>query len=399
MSLVSPKQSVDLQQPWQEIDVLDLLVAIVERGNVLVGGLGLGAVLGLGLSLLLPRYYEARTSILPPQTRDSAATLLAGQLTALTGMSARDFGLKNSNDLYVALLRSETVADNLIESARLREAYGLSQLTETRKRLATLTNIAAGKDGLIVIQVQDRNPDRAAQLANGYVDQLRQLNQRIAITEASQRRLFFEQQLTAAQHDLATAEDAFGVTERQTGVVELGAHAKALVEQIATVRAKLAAKQVEIDSMRSYATDRNPVLKRTQSEAEALRTELVRLEHGSGEGVSGSTGTLSSSAVEYGRRLRELKSREAIFELLTKQLEAARLDEAKEGTVVQVVDHAAVPVKPAWPPKTFLVIASTLFGGLAAAGWAVLKASFQRAAQDPRRLAKLNQLKTILSRT
>lgn len=377
----------------QDVDVLDLLLTLSLRRKLIFSTITAAATVSLMGSLLLPNYYEARTSFLPPQANQSSSSLMAGQLSAITGISTREMGLKNPSDLYVALLGSEAVGNALVERFHLKEVLGESRLSDTRTKLARRTSINAGKDGLVAVVFEDRDPKRAADIANGYVEELQHLNSRLAISEAAQRRLFFAQQLEQAKEDLLKAEIQLGNTERKTGVVEVGANAKALVEQVAILRGQMAAKEVEVRSMQAFAADQNPDYRLAIQQLTALRSQLAKLEQGTGEGASGSLGKLSGAAVEYAERLREVKYEETLFELLAKQYESARIDEAKEGSIIQVVDRAAPPEKHSWPRRSLIVIASTLLGGFVSTAWVLLEASIRRAVEDPCRVSKLARLR------
>lgn len=200
----------ELEAPSQEIDILDLLLTLSLRRKMIFSLIAAAAIVSSMISLALPKYYEARTSFLPPQSNQSSSTLMAGQLSAITGISTREMGLKNPSDLYVALLGSETVTNALVERFRLKEVLGESRLSDARVKLAKRTNINAGKDGLIAVVIEDRDPKRAADIANGYVEELQRLNSHLAISEAAQRRLFYAQQLESVKQDLARAEVELG---------------------------------------------------------------------------------------------------------------------------------------------------------------------------------------------
>jgi tyrosine-protein kinase Etk/Wzc len=388
---IADDESVDHMQ--DVVDFLDLLLVVTRRRRLIAGTVLGAAFLSLVTSYMLPQYFEARTALLPPQSSSTTTNLMAGQMAALTGISTRDLGMKNPNDLYVGLLGSESVANSLVDRFHLLDVYGASQLADARKRLTRLSSINSGKDGLITITVEDRNPRRAADLANGYVEELQHLSQRLAFTEAGQRRLFFEQQLENVKADLAKAESALGEMQKRTGVIEPAANAKALIEGIALLRAQLATKEVEAESMRMFATAANPDLRLVQQQALALRGQLSKLEVGVGEGPGGSTGKMSAAAVEYTGKLRDLKYQEALFEMLSRQYEMARLDEAKEGAVIQVVDRATPPERHVRPRRMLVAAASSLIAGFVVFVAVLLEGSARRAMGDPSRRYKLTELR------
>jgi uncharacterized protein involved in exopolysaccharide biosynthesis len=332
------------EQPT-EFRMLEILIVLAKRKRFIFRSLVLGVLIALAVGFLMPKKYEATTRIMPPQQSQSIATAMLTQLGPLAALAGKDVGLHSASDLYIALLKSRTVADDLIKHFSLMQVYGKSTLVDTAKRLEEQTEIKAGKEGVISIGVRDRDPDRAAGLANGYVEELRQLTQTLAVTEAGRRRVFFEHEVQNTSEDLAKAELALKQTQETTGMLQLDSQAKAMIEAYMTLRAQVAAKDAEVEAMRSFATAENPDLVRAQHELAALRSEIGRFERGQG-GSSVADVPLAKvpgAGLEYLRRLRELKYREALFELLIKQYEVARIDEAKDAAIIQTVDKAERP--------------------------------------------------------
>lgn len=391
-TLEKSEERLERLELGEAVDFLDLLLVLTRARKRILWIVGGATVLSVLLVLLLPRYYTGKTTLLPPQSNQQSTNLLAGQLTALAGISPRDLGIKNQNDLYVGLLKSDSIANALIQRFKLQETYDKRRLVDARLRLAKLSDINSGKDGLITITVEDRDPQRAAALANAYIEELQRLSQNLALTEAGQRRLFFEQQIRKCRQDLDAAQVALAETQRRTGVIDIEANAKVLLEQIGVVRGQLAAKEAEAQSMRAFAAKDNPDLRFAEEQASALRAQLAKLERGAGDGDSGSTEKLSAGAVEYASKWREVKYQQTLFELLSAQYESARLDEAKEGTVFQVVDPALPPEKPSSPPRLLIVAATAVFFGFVAVVGTVLQDSRRRAFNDPLRSSKLEEL-------
>jgi capsule polysaccharide export protein KpsE/RkpR len=304
---------------------------------------------------------------MPPQQQQSMAAAMLGQIGTLTGLSAGSLGMKNPNDLYVGMLKSRTVADALIERFSLKELYDEDTLVETRKELASNSSLTGGKDGLIIIEVEDENPQRAADMANSYVDQLTKLTQNLAISEASQRRLFFEQQLLNAKDGLAKSEVELRKTQERTGMIAVDEQGKATIEAAAMLRAQVTAKEVEMAAMRSFATDSNPDYRKAQEELTGLRTQLAKMERNSERDIGDiliSTGKIPSAGLEYARKLRDVKYYETIFELMAKQFELAKLDEARDATSIQVIDKAVPEDKKSKPKRALIVVLVTLLTGL-----------------------------------
>jgi len=253
---------------------------------------------------------------------------------------------------------------------------------------------------LIHISVEDHDPGRAAELANGYVDQFRIQSQHLAITEASQRRLFFEHELEQVKNNLANAEEALKRTEQTTGLIQVDSQARALIGSAASLSAAIAAKEVQIEGMQTYATGENAQLVQAQRELEGLRAQLAKL-GGSEDSASGGLlvpkGRVPEAGLEYIRKLRDVKYNETLFEILAKQFEIAKLDEAKEGSLIQVVDAAVPPDKRSFPKRGLIVIGATLAGLLLSLLTAILQASWGRIKNDPEVADKIARLRLSLA--
>ena len=202
------------------------------------------------LALILPKRYTATATVLPPQQNSSMAGALASQLGGLGAMASLaggGLGLKNPNDLYVAMFKSQTVEDAMIRRFDLMRAYSQKYLSTTRRAFeASFIVEGNNKDGLIHLSVEDKDPKRAAEMANAWIEEYRRLSQGLAIGEASQRRLFFELQMQQAKDNLANAEEALKKTEQTTGVIQMDSQARALIESAVTLRAQIAAKEVQL---------------------------------------------------------------------------------------------------------------------------------------------------------
>jgi uncharacterized protein involved in exopolysaccharide biosynthesis len=263
------------------------------------------------------------------------------------------------------MLKSRTVADNLIQRFDLNKLYDEQYQSLTRKWLEKETVITAGKDGIITIQVDDKDPKRAAELANGYVDELFKLTKVLAVTEASQRRLFFERQLELAKDNLARSEASTRLALQKGGLVLVEGQGRVMAETSARLRAEITVKEIQIGAMRMFASDQNPELQRTQQQLEVLRRELSRI-----EGTSGTRTAVQDDVNVKGidnlRLLREMKYNEVTYELLAKQYELAKIDEAKDSAIIQVMDRAIEPDRKSKPVRSRIVLLSTLVIGLLA---------------------------------
>jgi tyrosine-protein kinase Etk/Wzc len=344
----------------------------------------------LSAALLIPKTYTASARILPPAQSNSVATAVMGQLGPLGGLAARDLGVKNPADTFVTMIRSRTVADAIIQRFHLLDLYRKTNMVDARKALDGRLDVGAGKDGTISISVDDQDPRRAADMANQIVTELYGVTQRLALTESSQRRGFFERELTLARDALTNAEAAMRRFQEKSGVLQLDSQAKVMIETVAALRAAVNAKDLEIRSMTSFATEANPAIVRARSELAEMKSQYAAnlRKTGGGEGdVLVPTGRLPAAGMEYVVALREFKYREGVFELIAKQLESAKLDEAQEPTAIQVIDVAVVPDKPSSPKRSLILIAALLTGVLFGCWLAVCMEAMQRRPETRRKLS------------
>lgn len=378
-----------------QIDFLDMAIIIVKNKKNIIFSAFFVMFVAAGISLLIANKYTARTQLLPPQSQSSSNALL-GQLGALSGLTGGASALKNPNDIYIGILNSRTVADKLIERFKLQSIYDVKLKSDARNSLQQATNIVNGKDGLIFIEVTDEDPKLAANLANAYVEELQKLTKMLAVTEASQRRLFFERQLQQAKVALADAEVALKQVQEKTGLIKLNEQAEAVIQAAAAVKAQIASKEVALGAMRVFSTSSNPDYIKIQQELFGLRAQLNKLETGLNMGkgdVSISTSSVPELGLEYTRRVRDVKYQETIFEMLAKQLEISRVDEAKEGSILQVLDGAIVPDKKSKPARSIIVIFSGLLAAIFSILWAFLADALRNSTRDPRNLKKFQQFK------
>jgi uncharacterized protein involved in exopolysaccharide biosynthesis len=379
--------------------VLDLLIVLSRRKRLILYMTLATAAAAAIVVLLVPNRYTATATILPPQQNQSLAASMIGQLGALGPMAAmaqKDLGLRSPNDLYVGMLHSRTVEEDLIRRFELLRVYRERKMSDARRELEDASVIAIGKEGFVTITVEDKDRNRAPQIANAYVEELRQLTQELAVTEAGQRRLFFERQLELAKNNLADAEQALKETELKTGLIQLDGQAKAIIDSVARLRALMAAKEVELRGMRLFSTEQNPDVLLAEEQLSGLRAELTRLEkQGASPGdVEIPTGSVPEAGVQYVRRLRDLKYSETIFEMLAKQYEAARLDEARTAAVIQVLDPAVVPDRKSSPSRSLIIASATLLGFFVSVLYVLLAETFHRVRTDPeveRRIATLQR--------
>ncbi len=353
-------------QDDDEINLMGLLLVVAKHNRFIIKWTGIAALLAIVVSLIMPNIYTAETVIMPPREAPSTASMMFGQLSSLGGMSpgaATILGMKNPSDLYVTMLKSRSIADALITRFKLKALYDAKTMKDTRKELEDQSKITAAKDGFITIEYSNKDPQLAATITNAYVEELRSLSQNLALTEASRRRLFLEQQLTASKLALENAERSLKESQEKTGLISLDKQGDAMIGAVASLRAQVAAKQVELSAMRVFATAQNPDYRQGLEMIAGLKAQLAKLER---ENVGGNgdimvpTAKIPELGLAYVRKLREVKYQESLYELLSKQLEMAKIDEVKSATIIQVVDIALPPEVKSKPKRALIVILATI---------------------------------------
>jgi uncharacterized protein involved in exopolysaccharide biosynthesis len=375
----SPQTHADLED--DEISLLDLLQTIVDNLRLLVlGPLAVG-VLALGISFVMAPTFTAKTQFLPPQAQQSAA---AGLLASLGGLAGAAAGLKNPADQFIAYMKSNAVQDGLIERFKLQERYDEKYKADVRKELTQNTRIAGGKDGLISLEFDDKDPQFAADVANAYVDELRKVLGRLAVTEAQQRRLFFEKQLVQAKDKLTAAEQSLKATGISDSVLK--SNPASAVAGIAALKAQVTAQEVKVGAMRGYLAETAPDFKQAMTELANLRAQLAKQD-------KDDTTNAPAGQGDYISKYREFKYQETLFELFAKQYELARVDEAREGAVIQVLDAAQPPERKAKPKKALIAIVATLATGFALLLFIFIRQALRNAGGNTQTAQKMATLK------
>ncbi|HZW76601.1 MAG TPA: Wzz/FepE/Etk N-terminal domain-containing protein [Caldimonas sp.] len=349
------------------------------------------ALAALVVALLLPPIYTARASFLAPMSQQqsgSAATLAAlGALGGLGGLGG--FSAKTPDDLYVALLKSDSVLRGLDARFDLKKHYDVETHEALRRVAPSFIRVTADKkSGVINVEVDDKDAKFAADLANAHDAEVTKLLGRLAVSEAQLRRVFFEKQLQDTKENLVKAEQGLRGVQEKSGVIVLDKQAEALITGAALLRAQIAEREVQLRVLRTSATEQNPAVIRLNSELSGLRAELARMESAQG-GAPGSVvdmpvGKLPEAAIDYVRARRELKLQETLLETMVRQYEIAKLDEAKEGPSLQQVDIAQPPDHKSKPMRAMIVLVSALIALLATSAWIVARRYVTlRRARDP----------------
>lgn len=366
----------------EDINWFALLQVVADNLRLLVLAPLAAGLLALAYTYTLPPSYKATTKFLPPQQQQSAAAAMLQNLGPLAGAAAAA-GIKNPGDQYVTFMQSHRLQDILIERFKLAERFGTQHQEDTRMALAGRAQINNGKDGLISVEVNDKDPQFAAQLANGYVEALRELLRIIAVTEAQQRRVFFENQLTSAKDNLIKAEVALKSSGINSSTLKL--NSGFAVEGLAKLKANMVAQQIKLASMRGYLTESAPEFKQAMIEMAALRTQLARTEK--------EEPTTDPAGNDYIPKYRNYKYYETLFELFGKQYEVARVDESREGAVIQVLDVAEPPARRNSAKRAQIASVTALAVGVLLLLFHLLRHALKTAAQIPQTAEQLSSLR------
>ena len=345
-----------------EISLLDLATALGEEKATLFAIPLITTLVAVVVSLLMTPIFTAKTVVMPPQQQQSGAAAALASLGGLAGLAGLGGGggLKSPDEMYVAFLGSEGMQNRIIAELKLQERYEAKTLTDARAALKGQVRFASEKkSGLLSIEADDKDPAFAAELANRHVVELRAMLGRLAVTEAQQRRVFYEQQIQQTQDKLALAEVAFRAAKEKSGMQVTSVLAETGVRASAELRGQIASREVQLQAMSRFATAQNPETQRIASELAALRSQLNKTEQGSGESKAAAS-PLHQEAV---KSFRDVKVQEAMLEVLIRQYELARVDEAKEGPLIQQVD-VAMPAERKSKPKRAVIVLVAAFAGL-----------------------------------
>jgi uncharacterized protein involved in exopolysaccharide biosynthesis len=379
----------DVAQDDDDISLIDLAIALGEEKKTLFAVPAITTTLAIVVSLLMTPIFTAKTVMMPPQQQQSGAASALASLGGLAGLAGAAAGIKSPDEMYIAFMQSESMQNALIQKFDLKARYEAKTMVDTRVALKANVKVTADKKaGLITIEADDKDPEFAAQLANAHVDELRTLLGRLAVTDAQQRRKYYEQQIAKTQEDLANAESDFRAAKEKSGMQVTAVIAEAGVKASAELRGQIAAREVQLQAMGRFATAQNPDMQRMGSELSAMRAQLAKIEQGSGDGLK--TSPTQQQAV---RAYRDIKAREAMMNVLVAQYESARVDEAKEGPLVQQVDVASAPERKAKPKRALIVIVAAFAGLFLGVLIAFVRRAVRKAGEDPQSALQMQMLK------
>ena len=373
----SSASSVVEEEADDSIDLVALIHALRLGKRTILRTTLAAFVIATAIAFLLSPRYTSTVSFIPPNLNSgsSMAAALAGQLSAL-GAGDLLGGGKNSGDLYSGILRSRSVASQIVKRFDLMRVYRIKKESQAEMSLDSSTTVAVDiKSSIVTVEVTDKSPVLAHDIANAYMDALRETEGRLALGQSSQRRLFFGQQLAKEKDDLEDAEVDLKKTEEQSGLIAPTGQTEVEIRTIAETRAQIAVRQVQLAALRQSATDQNPEVIRLRSEIGDLMGQLSRLQTGNGNGSSAAipTSKVPELQLEYVRKEREVKYHEALFDALSKQYEAARLDEARDAPVLQVLDPASYPDAKSSPKRSYIMLGGLLLGFIASCIWVLAR--------------------------
>jgi tyrosine-protein kinase Etk/Wzc len=385
-----------------EINLIDLLIALGQEKLTLIIVTLLAALTGVVVSLTTAPTYVSRASIMPSQQSGGSGGGLASLgslagLAGLGGLSSMATGIKSSDEMYITLMRSQSVQAALIDQFKLKERYGAKSTEEARQALnLNVVILADKKSGILFVDAQDKDPEFAALLANAQVKELNVILSRLAVTEAQQRRAYYEQQIIKTQTKIPQLELEYKDAQKNSGL-----EVASLLSEAGTLPGQIAAKELQLQVLSRFATAQNPDLKRLAVEISALRAQMARYDLSKTEpknrepNKSGQVGenTKSNLVQKATKAYNTLKIQEALLDGYVKQLELAKVDEAKEGPAVQVVDEARAPEMRAKPERKKMVIAYTVTGLVIAFVLAVLRAFLRHIRSTPEGFQRWSQLK------
>jgi uncharacterized protein involved in exopolysaccharide biosynthesis len=365
-------------------DLLDIVVPLVEHWRLLIAGSLAVGVLALGITYLISPTFTARTSFLPPQPPQSSAAAALASLGGLAGLVSGS-GSRSPAEQYVALMQSSTVMDRLVDRFKLMSVYEVDFRADARRVLATQVHFTVGKkDGLITVEVDDKVPQRAADLANAHIDELRRLTSQLALTEAQQRRMFFERHLEGTKDRLTQAQQALQASGFNPGALK--AEPRAAAESYARLRAEATAAEVRLQTLRRALAEDTPEVQQQQAMLSALRSQLAKAEQA----------TDTESGPDYVGKYREFKYQETLFELFSRQYEMARVDESREGALIQVVDEASPPERKSRPKRAIVAVSATIVAGLLLGLIVLLRNAWRQAALQPHKSEQLSRIRAAL---
>lgn len=400
MSAADIQQSEDdVFEDEDAISFLDLLLVFARhKKKILLVPFLVGCAVA-GYSLSIPETFTASTTFIPSDRKQSSA------MSALNQLSPSAHLMRSDSEVLLTIVKSRRIQDRIIESLQLQKGNNNKlSMREARELLSGATTISIGrKDRVIKILVQNESPQKAAEIANEYVSQLEKLSKELALSEASQRRAFLEKQLAYAFTKLQAAENAMTASQRKYGLIPFAPHGQAILWSIEALQAQIAAKEVELGAVRLFATDENPEVRKILATIQAMQKQLTNMQHANPKAQQSSSSIMSTDQVpeagmEYLRRTRDLKYAETTHQLISQQYQMAKVDEAQDAPILQVLDTAIPPERRSSPKRTQMVLVSLVASAFLMCLIAFMLEAKRQAQEDPEQAEKIADLKANLTR-
>lgn len=387
------KTEPTIQQDHDSINLLNYLEVIASNWSLIIKVIAAVAIVSLFVSLSIPNRYIATARILPPQQDSGIMGVLMGAAGGMGSVASDLLGKNSPADMYIGILNSDTISDNIIDKFKLMEIYNRKYRLDTYVQLNKNVDIIAGKkDGIISISVEDKDPTRAAAMANEYVEELSKLLVKLNITGANQNQLYLEERLAKAKIELVKAEDLIKAFQSQNKALDFTEQTKGTIKGLADLEAQLALEEVKLSGMRRVFTDTSQEIKNQRSVIHSLNSQIAKFE-GTRPGMTiPGIGTAPETGQQYIRLMREFKIQEALVETLTKQNEAAKLAGARDVSSIQLIQSARVPDKKSKPKRTIIVLMSSFLAGIASISYAFLRDAGSRMQEEDR-----TRIRNILS--
>jgi uncharacterized protein involved in exopolysaccharide biosynthesis len=390
------------------------------------GALALAASTVVAFSI--PTSYTSTAQLMPADQQSTGGMAMMAAMAAKTGgdlgtVAGDLLGLKSSGALFIGVLRSETSQDRLIQQFDLRKVYGKRLVMDARAKLDGNTSITEDrKSGIVTISVTDRSPQRAAALANAYVDQLNSLVSELSTSSAHRERVFLEERLKVVKGDLDDASNQLAQFSSKNSTLDIQQEGKAMLDAAGTIAGEMIAAQSELEGLRQIYTDNNSRVRALNARVAELRKQLERLGGGdakntdpaatpSGQAADGAPGQVAGLpyptirnlpllGAKYTDYYRRAKIQETVYELLTQQYELAKVQEAKETPSVKVLDPARIPERKSFPPRSRIVLLGTCLGSALSVIWVLGSARWKEFdPKDPRKVLLQEAAANLKART
>jgi uncharacterized protein involved in exopolysaccharide biosynthesis len=342
------------------------------------------------IAFLIPSEYESTARLMPPDSQPGGGLALMAMLgssgqnggsgSGLGALASDLMGAKTTGAVFIAVMRSRTAEDRIIQRFDLKKVYSTRLADSARLRLEKNTVISEDrKSGVITVSAIDRDAKRAAAITGAYIEELDTLIAQLNTSAAHRERVFLEERLDKIKIDLESAEKDFSQFASKNATIDISAQGRAMLEGAASLQGQLIGAESQLEGLRQVYSDNNIRVRTTQARIAELRNQLKKM-----GGTSGGSAPSDQSAsdetyptlrqlpilgVPYADKFRQLKVEEAVYETLTKQFELAKVEEAKEIPSVKVLDQPEVPERKFFPPRTLIILAGTACSVLLGAAW------------------------------